>query len=139
MRLLGCRHGFHMDCVDVWLQDNGTCPKCKRDAGVMHVELTSAMEAGQPDPLAFGAGVEVVFQPPAVAKQTPPSAAEGSSIGSRTRSSEGGAGSAAAAGSSMHVRAWAWWRRRHILMPQQGALNVYNRSLAALALKCSVS
>lgn len=79
MRLLGCRHGFHMDCVDVWLQDNGTCPKCKRDAGVMQAERASGAEAGLPDPMTFGPTVEVVYQPPATPRAAPSVISDGAS------------------------------------------------------------
>ena len=72
VRLLGCRHGFHMDCVDVALQDKGCCPVCKQDVHVMQAQRTSAIEAGVEDPLHFQAGVEVVYQPPAVPKRETP-------------------------------------------------------------------
>ncbi|XP_020586280.1 RING-H2 finger protein ATL60-like [Phalaenopsis equestris] len=29
-RLLpGCRHGFHLDCIDLWFSSNSTCPVCR--------------------------------------------------------------------------------------------------------------
>lgn len=33
LRTLGCRHQFHMNCVDQWLTCSGQCPVCKSRAG----------------------------------------------------------------------------------------------------------
>ena len=33
VRVLPCRHRFHMGCVDQWLGGRRACPVCKHDAG----------------------------------------------------------------------------------------------------------
>ena len=33
VRVLPCRHRFHMQCVDQWLSNRRACPVCKQDAG----------------------------------------------------------------------------------------------------------
>ncbi|KAG6503516.1 probable E3 ubiquitin-protein ligase ATL44 [Zingiber officinale] len=32
--LLQCGHGFHRDCVDVWLRSSASCPSCRRSLTV---------------------------------------------------------------------------------------------------------
>lgn len=29
IRILGCKHGFHIGCIDMWLTDKQCCPTCK--------------------------------------------------------------------------------------------------------------
>ncbi|THG05659.1 hypothetical protein TEA_013309 [Camellia sinensis var. sinensis] len=31
-RLLGCNHGFHVHCIEAWLQASSTCPLCRNPA-----------------------------------------------------------------------------------------------------------
>ena len=26
-----CKHSYHLDCVELWLNNNPTCPLCSRD------------------------------------------------------------------------------------------------------------
>ena len=32
-RLPACGHLFHVECIDLWLRSNATCPLCRRDVG----------------------------------------------------------------------------------------------------------
>ncbi|KAJ0250488.1 RING-H2 finger protein ATL60 [Hirschfeldia incana] len=31
--LPGCKHGFHVDCIDMWFQSHSTCPLCRNTVG----------------------------------------------------------------------------------------------------------
>ncbi|KAJ7553354.1 hypothetical protein O6H91_06G095200 [Diphasiastrum complanatum] len=40
LRLLpSCMHGFHLHCIELWLQSHSTCPLCRRNVVVMKDEL----------------------------------------------------------------------------------------------------
>ncbi|CAL4970323.1 unnamed protein product [Urochloa decumbens] len=41
-RLPACRHVFHMECIDMWLGANATCPVCR--SGVLSEEPVRAVE-----------------------------------------------------------------------------------------------
>ncbi|ESO03248.1 hypothetical protein HELRODRAFT_92540 [Helobdella robusta] len=28
---MGCRHAFHFKCLDMWLENEGSCPCCRKD------------------------------------------------------------------------------------------------------------
>ena len=30
LRYLPCQHHFHVACIDQWLEQNGTCPLCRK-------------------------------------------------------------------------------------------------------------
>ena len=41
-----CRHGFHVECIDMWFQSNSTCPLCRNTVGaveipIQHLEVVS--------------------------------------------------------------------------------------------------
>ena len=38
VRIFKCKHGFHKDCVDRWLKDEGICPCCRRRVGEEEAE-----------------------------------------------------------------------------------------------------
>ncbi|CAA0829180.1 Putative RING-H2 finger protein ATL12 [Striga hermonthica] len=43
LRLLpGCRHAFHMDCIDRWLHSHSTCPLCRRHVSADDLALCGA-------------------------------------------------------------------------------------------------
>ncbi|VDP90848.1 unnamed protein product [Echinostoma caproni] len=41
-RRLPCRHDFHESCLRSWLEQNPTCPTCRRDLGIPTVLLANA-------------------------------------------------------------------------------------------------
>ncbi|THD19188.1 E3 ubiquitin-protein ligase AMFR [Fasciola hepatica] len=41
-RRLPCRHNFHEACLRSWLEQNPTCPTCRRDLGIPSVLLANA-------------------------------------------------------------------------------------------------
>jgi len=33
VRILKCKHEFHCDCIELWMQGHGTCPICRNLCG----------------------------------------------------------------------------------------------------------
>lgn len=46
VRMLGCGHGYHPDCIDPWLKQRAVCPVCKRVP--ISLALAEEPEDGQP-------------------------------------------------------------------------------------------
>ena len=41
VRVMSCRHGFHKDCVDKWMQTGkNNCPACRSTVSFMYIPLT---------------------------------------------------------------------------------------------------
>ena len=58
VRVLLCKHHFHVPCIDQWLSLNRSCPLCKRDVTEMHMEHQSLLDNQLDDPIAIGASVK---------------------------------------------------------------------------------
>ncbi|XP_010937240.1 RING-H2 finger protein ATL3 [Elaeis guineensis] len=49
-RLLpGCRHGFHLECIDMWLNSHSTCPLCR--SPVLSENADSGVELAEDSPV----------------------------------------------------------------------------------------
>ncbi|KAG0480190.1 hypothetical protein HPP92_011048 [Vanilla planifolia] len=41
--LPGCRHGFHLECIDMWFSSHSTCPICRRS---VDAKMSTAAKSG---------------------------------------------------------------------------------------------
>ncbi|KAG6519918.1 hypothetical protein ZIOFF_016947 [Zingiber officinale] len=50
-QLLACNHLFHVECVDMWLFSNPTCPLCRTNAKAPAADLPEKAEDTLPSPV----------------------------------------------------------------------------------------
>ncbi|CAH8558766.1 unnamed protein product [Schistosoma rodhaini] len=60
-RRLPCRHDFHEHCLRAWLEQNPSCPTCRRDLGIPHILLHSHNRTQRSENAAFGMLVRNLF------------------------------------------------------------------------------
>lgn len=46
-RLPKCRHGFHLECIDMWLNSHANCPVCREPVIGEAVDCSDAAESGE--------------------------------------------------------------------------------------------
>ncbi|XP_004145311.1 RING-H2 finger protein ATL63 [Cucumis sativus] len=46
-RLPKCRHGFHLECIDMWLNSHANCPVCREPVIGEAVDCSDAVESGE--------------------------------------------------------------------------------------------
>ncbi|CAL8076381.1 unnamed protein product [Calicophoron daubneyi] len=53
-RRLPCRHDFHEPCLRSWLEQNPSCPTCRRELGLPTTLISNTVRSTQADQLALG-------------------------------------------------------------------------------------
>ncbi|CAH8541161.1 unnamed protein product [Schistosoma guineensis] len=60
-RRLPCRHDFHEHCLRAWLEQNPSCPTCRRDLGIPPILLHNHNRTQRSENVAFGMLVRNLF------------------------------------------------------------------------------
>lgn len=60
-RRLPCRHDFHEHCLRFWLEQNPSCPTCRRDLSIPSTVLPNAVRSQRSENMALGMLVRNLF------------------------------------------------------------------------------
>eukprot|EP00696_Hemimastix_kukwesjijk_P007557 gnl/Hemi2/1955_TR699_c0_g1_i1.p1 gnl/Hemi2/1955_TR699_c0_g1~~gnl/Hemi2/1955_TR699_c0_g1_i1.p1 ORF type:complete len:485 (+),score=89.42 gnl/Hemi2/1955_TR699_c0_g1_i1:114-1568(+) len=73
VRVLPCKHFYHVECIDEWLRRNKTCPVCKHPIDVAHASQSdSDSKSGRADEIQRPRGGRRHVHPSAALRQDPP-------------------------------------------------------------------